>query len=888
MADDRPQHKATESSSSSSFLAASGLSAGITNPILPKSLGSTRFGPGAKPAGTNGLSMPSGSGITGVEKKKSAGEFKSRFLKSKEVGQLSLDNHDLDQSPCSYSNENGLLKFTIREGSGGGGLIDSMGSTGSTSSSEDVRTLTEEGRDTLTEPTRKPNQPLTENDFQTTKRSDPLANSINEFLKRSDHGGGGGLSQRTSDRLSSSIKDFLDRSDKRVKEWTSYKNKRGVSSFEPPSGGRYLDSSRATSVGRDSTASDYLRPYSSGVSTSSGYRATSVGRGDDHDYLRPYNSRVSNLRATSVSLDDNHDYLKPYRPGDNNHLRVSGVNGLRATSVGPDDGMGSYSRGSYSRGGPYSSSSLRATSVGPDDGMGSYSRELYASRPSAGLRATSVGPDDGYGGPSRYQRSSYSSSAADRGTSVGRDNKLFSSSYSKTSLGRYGNGLRSTSVERDAEDHDDLSSSYSRPKRDFSRGTSVGRDKNNYSYTNWRTLGGQRNNNETSSVGKDDTSSSSYLRPNNRRGLLGQGPRATSVARDDIYDDYMQTYDKETRSKRNLRATSIARDDIFNEYQRLYARDINYPQRGSSVARDDVSAEYSTRDSTSFSRDLRGDRTSREPSYSRDPWAGDGGSSDLSYRGSRASRAQAAGPQDSAAYKRDLKSYRGSSLTRDLDGGKEDGEATAVSDRRNRRRPSIPKIRTPMTNDSYNGHARSNGRGTSVGPNDDLTGDYLKSYSRNMRAQSVVALTNGNDRPRNGSNPYAPSRTAVNGSASHRPSRDMSTFNNNHGASSSFRRGTSCEPDIYDYSSYSVRSFRSPIKGGNFSKAGVGNGGGGKFLTLEDECNWILSGRAPVSERYAHEQRSDDEDTLDDISGDEVILSHGLIDCSITAPALVK
>ena len=56
--------------------------------------------------------------------------------------------------------------------------------------------------------------------------------------------------------------------------------------------------------------------------------------------------------------------------------------------------------------------------------------------------------------------------------------------------------------------------------------------------------------------------------------------------------------------------------------------------------------------------------------------------------------------------------------------------------------------------------------------------------------------------------------------------------------------------------------------GGNFSRAG--GAGAGKFLTLEDECNWILSGRAPVSEMYAHEQRSDDEDTLDDISGDEV------------------
>merc|ERR1712128_354703 len=36
-----------------------------------------------------------------------------------------------------------------------------------------------------------------------------------------------------------------------------------------------------------------------------------------------------------------------------------------------------------------------------------------------------------------------------------------------------------------------------------------------------------------------------------------------------------------------------------------------------------------------------------------------------------------------------------------------------------------------------------------------------------------------------------------------------------------------------------------------------------KFISLEDECNWILSGREP-------EDDDDDENTLDDISGDEL------------------
>lgn len=46
-----------------------------------------------------------------------------------------------------------------------------------------------------------------------------------------------------------------------------------------------------------------------------------------------------------------------------------------------------------------------------------------------------------------------------------------------------------------------------------------------------------------------------------------------------------------------------------------------------------------------------------------------------------------------------------------------------------------------------------------------------------------------------------------------------------------------------------------------------------KFMTLEEECNWILSGREPLPPEVAFENGvdSDEEDnTLDDISGDEV------------------
>jgi hypothetical protein len=54
-----------------------------------------------------------------------------------------------------------------------------------------------------------------------------------------------------------------------------------------------------------------------------------------------------------------------------------------------------------------------------------------------------------------------------------------------------------------------------------------------------------------------------------------------------------------------------------------------------------------------------------------------------------------------------------------------------------------------------------------------------------------------------------------------------------------------------------------------------------RFTSLEDECNWIISGRATAIQRssydtnhnyngYSGYQEDDDDDTLDDISGDEV------------------
>ena len=49
-----------------------------------------------------------------------------------------------------------------------------------------------------------------------------------------------------------------------------------------------------------------------------------------------------------------------------------------------------------------------------------------------------------------------------------------------------------------------------------------------------------------------------------------------------------------------------------------------------------------------------------------------------------------------------------------------------------------------------------------------------------------------------------------------------------------------------------------------------------RFMSLEEECNWILSGREPLmyNDNNGFDNDDDDEDnTLDDISGDEVLRS---------------
>ena len=88
----------------------------------------------------------------------------------------------------------------------------------------------------------------------------------------------------------------------------------------------------------------------------------------------------------------------------------------------------------------------------------------------------------------------------------------------------------------------------------------------------------------------------------------------------------------------------------------------------------------------------------------------------------------------------------------------------------------------------------------------------------------------------------------------------------------SFRNNPSVNPSV------ASRARRGPamlVNGGTSVASNINRPGGGRFMSLEDECNWILSGREPLpNDRNGLCDSDDDSDgddnTLDDISGDEV------------------
>jgi len=88
----------------------------------------------------------------------------------------------------------------------------------------------------------------------------------------------------------------------------------------------------------------------------------------------------------------------------------------------------------------------------------------------------------------------------------------------------------------------------------------------------------------------------------------------------------------------------------------------------------------------------------------------------------------------------------------------------------------------------------------------------------------------------------------------------------------SFRNTPSVNPSV------ASRARRGPamiVNGGTSVASNTIRPGGGRFMSLEDECNWILSGREPLPNDLnglcdPDDDSDGDDNTLDDISGDEV------------------
>ena len=105
---------------------------------------------------------------------------------------------------------------------------------------------------------------------------------------------------------------------------------------------------------------------------------------------------------------------------------------------------------------------------------------------------------------------------------------------------------------------------------------------------------------------------------------------------------------------------------------------------------------------------------------------------------------------------------------------------------------------------------------------------------------------------------------------------------------SAYGSGYYKDNDFTDFS-LSVRgvthSVTSRARNGITAAGPAGPAGGGygpqRFMSLEEECNWILSGREPIQADNTNgyfDDEDDEDNTLDDISGDEVRVLKKTID----------
>ena len=311
---------------------------GVTNPLLPRSLGRL------------GLQRPRSAFDPPTLDKESTtakSHFKSKFLgnrskQSQERSPPTTPDSGVASPPtfvnrsssgssststtsnnssgyCTYSNENGVLRFTIKEKTVP--EEENMGNKMSAGieKSKSRILVEEEMYDTVTEPIRLPNKPLLDLSRRNSKGD---RRSVGREIRGSSVGR---ESTKEPDRLSKTISEFMQRSDERMRDWKMYEKRRmsaagslGPMSLAAPAPPRAQSVARATSVDRDD---EYL--YGKRISyprrafgTNRNTRAASVARDDIFNEMQSQNlRRPLFVRGASVARDDvsNEEYLSSVR-----------------------------------------------------------------------------------------------------------------------------------------------------------------------------------------------------------------------------------------------------------------------------------------------------------------------------------------------------------------------------------------------------------------------------------------------------------------------------------------------------------------------------------------------------------------------------------------------
>ena len=132
---------------------------------------------------------------------------------------------------------------------------------------------------------------------------------------------------------------------------------------------------------------------------------------------------------------------------------------------------------------------------------------------------------------------------------------------------------------------------------------------------------------------------------------------------------------------------------------------------------------------------------------------------------------------------------------------------------------------------------------------------------RNLRASSMAPHLSAYSDARSA---LSPERQLHLGRGLYSPLREVAAAVDPYGTIVNGGRATAAAGGAGGGASMAGRLIVQPGSGG-YSTAATSSK---RFMTLEDECNWILSGREPLPDDQVESDQ--DDDTLDDISGDEV------------------